>query len=549
MGALNINRLSKRYHLQPSQRERQRLLDASLQQVFEEDLDVALAELGIEEYGEICVRLVHVSLSFSLGHSQSDTCRHWSRIIARQICTELEKNSDNVLRFRSRLQALIAFADDISHNSMQRSWAWNQIGLSNLSTDASLNQARSQLVTALMREPTAILTVFKRLAEKQRLLPWLVELSSEEQTVLVDGLLSAADIEPRWLTSKTEAILVDAAEINQSPTLGDVSLSGSSLLKHLSANTSDVAKLSTEAHTWVILVLLEIEPMLFNRPAQVIKQSIAAAKQQLLSVFGVRGQAVQQKIERVDKQVTDTVRTSITSDTDKETSQDIAKDPVEATPADNTKVDAENRLQQEQSQIRQQSDQDEVSDPPVTAEQLQEATAIPEFIHSEFAGLFLLLAVLGETVEEGENNLIKQITAEPDLSARPLNWVLYQLTTRWLAIPTEDPALREFCAIDIDADWPFASDEEVTDLEASALDKYQCEIENHLFARYSPEGIDQAAIIATLCRQRAQLLIDSGWLELVFELNDVDTDIRRGGLDLDPGFVPWLGKVVKIRYE
>jgi len=32
-------------------------------------------------------------------------------------------------------------------------------------------------------------------------------------------------------------------------------------------------------------------------------------------------------------------------------------------------------------------------------------------------------------------------------------------------------------------------------------------------------------------------------------LNDVDTQIRRAGLDLDPGFVPWLGKVVKIRYE
>ena len=31
-------------------------------------------------------------------------------------------------------------------------------------------------------------------------------------------------------------------------------------------------------------------------------------------------------------------------------------------------------------------------------------------------------------------------------------------------------------------------------------------------------------------------------------LADVDVDVRRAGLDLDPGFVPWLGAVVVIRY-
>jgi hypothetical protein len=31
-------------------------------------------------------------------------------------------------------------------------------------------------------------------------------------------------------------------------------------------------------------------------------------------------------------------------------------------------------------------------------------------------------------------------------------------------------------------------------------------------------------------------------------LDSVDLDIRRAGLDLDPGWVPWLGVVVRYRY-
>jgi hypothetical protein len=40
-----------------------------------------------------------------------------------------------------------------------------------------------------------------------------------------------------------------------------------------------------------------------------------------------------------------------------------------------------------------------------------------------------------------------------------------------------------------------------------------------------------------------------GWLEIHFSLDDVATDLRRAGLDLDPGFLPWLGVVVRFVYD
>ena len=528
MEALNINRLSKRYHLRPSQRERQRLLDASLHQAFEEDLDDALAEVGIEDYGEICVRLLHVPLSFNFGQSQDETSQHWSRIIARHIRLELEKAGDNVIRFRSRLQALIAFADDVSHGNLQRSWAWNQIGLSDLSADASLSQAQSQLVTALSREPAAILTVFKRLAGKQRLLSFMLELSSEDRTVLVDGLVSESGIERRWLEPKPELVITTGAE--QSAALSETSLSRSSILTHLLANVSLALSLPVTPRIWVILILQELEPLLFRRAPEVISQAISTVEKRLLPVLmpGIesgQNEAIEQSHSR------------------EKTRQDRIDNLADVSPVATTSPDAVSQPQLDKtlSEKTVEQMQDEQT------EQLDEP--IPEIIQSEFAGLFLLLPLLAETTDELKTSLINQIAGEPAFSARPLSWVLYRLVSHWLMIPTSDPALREFCAIDIDADWPWPSDDEPTDSEASALDAFVTEIESRLLARYSPEGIEQSAVVETLCRRSARLLIDNGWLELIFELNDVDTQIRRAGLDLDPGFVPWLGKVVKIRYE
>ena len=43
--------------------------------------------------------------------------------------------------------------------------------------------------------------------------------------------------------------------------------------------------------------------------------------------------------------------------------------------------------------------------------------------------------------------------------------------------------------------------------------------------------------------------MEPGWIELHLPLSSVETPIRRLGLDLDPGWLPWLGCVVRIIYE
>ncbi len=49
-------------------------------------------------------------------------------------------------------------------------------------------------------------------------------------------------------------------------------------------------------------------------------------------------------------------------------------------------------------------------------------------------------------------------------------------------------------------------------------------------------------------RRFAVLDVQPGWVEAELRLADVDVRIRRAGLDLDPGFVWWLGTVVRFRH-
>jgi hypothetical protein len=56
------------------------------------------------------------------------------------------------------------------------------------------------------------------------------------------------------------------------------------------------------------------------------------------------------------------------------------------------------------------------------------------------------------------------------------------------------------------------------------------------------------AVVTRLARRSGTVRHSPGWIEFELRLIDVDLDVRRAGLDLDPGFVAWLGAVVVIRY-
>ncbi len=50
-----------------------------------------------------------------------------------------------------------------------------------------------------------------------------------------------------------------------------------------------------------------------------------------------------------------------------------------------------------------------------------------------------------------------------------------------------------------------------------------------------------------VCRP-GRLLATPTHLEVFFAHHQIDVRIRRAGADLDPGWLPWLGRVVRFHY-
>ena len=55
--------------------------------------------------------------------------------------------------------------------------------------------------------------------------------------------------------------------------------------------------------------------------------------------------------------------------------------------------------------------------------------------------------------------------------------------------------------------------------------------------------------LATLVRRPARLAVTATHGDVFFDLAHADLQVRRLGLDLDPGWLPWFGRVVGFHYE
>ncbi|MFK0252425.1 hypothetical protein [Streptomyces sp. NPDC090445] len=64
----------------------------------------------------------------------------------------------------------------------------------------------------------------------------------------------------------------------------------------------------------------------------------------------------------------------------------------------------------------------------------------------------------------------------------------------------------------------------------------------------APADADARRAVAALARRRGRVAAEAGWIEVVLAAGDADPQVRRAGLDLDPGWIGWLGAVVRYRY-
>ena len=67
-------------------------------------------------------------------------------------------------------------------------------------------------------------------------------------------------------------------------------------------------------------------------------------------------------------------------------------------------------------------------------------------------------------------------------------------------------------------------------------------------ARIDDPNTEPEALLSRIVSRRGVIEAEPGWLDVRLDLADVDVDVRVAGLDVDPGWVPWLGAVVRFSY-
>ena len=62
-------------------------------------------------------------------------------------------------------------------------------------------------------------------------------------------------------------------------------------------------------------------------------------------------------------------------------------------------------------------------------------------------------------------------------------------------------------------------------------------------------GDTAEALVARHLARRARVRIDHERIDVILAAEDVDLDVRRAGLDRDPGWLPWLRRTVRFVFE
>jgi hypothetical protein len=168
------------------------------------------------------------------------------------------------------------------------------------------------------------------------------------------------------------------------------------------------------------------------------------------------------------------------------------------------------------------------------------------WVWTGYAGLPFLLATAEPT------GVPDRLAAAPALSGRPLAWCLHVLGRLICDVEPDDAGLLALAASHWDA-WPEvraaaptapAEERELAGIAADWVRVTAWLLE----PGQGPPGPRAAELVGQMVRRPGSVLARPGWIEVRLPAEQVDLQVRRAGLDLDPGWVPWLGAVVRYRY-
>jgi len=541
--SVHIRRIKARYRLQPSQAAEKRRLDALLRRAAGEMLELALERAGVRSSEIICIRALSVPVSLRLSRADSALAAEWATMIAQAIALAATEPLTCV-RYLSRRLALIDMGTNIAQGRLDRVWAWRQIGfwLRN-DSPADVSTAAREFAQALRREPQGTVAVLAALAARgllRPLAPYLekswsqlafavleaggVNIASTDWNMALPGnfVLAADRLDPAQVPAPAfDAGAEPGAGAKLAPPARDdgfeeiathrarYALGRSLILRDL----RNLRLPEPAGKSLAILALLECEPALSQ---MAIQQLLAAAA----AVYDIEFRRAATSL----KPSNDFSRRALPGELRSE-----AK--AQALPPKSAGPDREHLLSGNTQQREGLSRQIETQGP-LRSQAL-----------TNFGGLLYLLHIVGAL------KIPERAMAFEAIATRGLAWFQHRLALALQPMDPDDPAALAFSGLGPTAEHPSRRQPPPSLEEQGFIDAMAAEVQDALGKSFpEPVGTPEK-LMQFVCRRQAQVVADPGWLEIRFSLEDVSVEIRRSGLDIDPGYVPWLGVVVKFVYE
>jgi len=540
MPEVRIRKLETNYRLPHAARAERRRLDDLRTAVLDQAFSLAIEQAGLSDDAELCIRDLLTTVSLRLQVPDRALVSHWSAVMAEEILNAISNGSTSrAVVYQSRRQAVADLAISVARGDFRRAWAWRQLGLWQSTMAANESQRVSELVRALCGEHGMIVPTLRVLAEAGWLSYIAERLTERHWETLALTVLSEAGANQLFSQSAPTApnrALREAQRV----------ISRSSLMSAFSSSALVLGPSVLVQRSIAALAIAEVEPALLHTETaaaliEIIADACTAssldANSDVASSFIADRGAAKQVVEDQSS-----VYASSYEATSYKASESRSKEHFD-------RANSTDHLRAQTSQVNDPGATSSLSQRLTEANEKSKPIDLRERAFTRWGGLLFLFAVFEDL------NLLEVIFEHPVLRERPFTWVLHQLAMTIAPVSPDDPAALAFAGLSPDIRFKpqIFADERGSDPPSSAeicgLRELATSMIEHLSSFLVFEDETPASLTEFVCRRRAEIVADPGWIEVRFSLDEVSTEIRRAGLDLDPGYLSWLGIVMRFVYE
>lgn len=575
MTGISIRHLHGRFRCAPGTVAEPRLRRI-LAKAVEDGLEAALGCRGLAGGGEVCLREIHAQSRLSLRETDPALSVELAMAITDAIAAGIREDPAGCVCYGSRAQALADFAAATLSGDFRRAWAWRQLGIRSAGFAVSVADAAGQVLGALAAEPRLAAAILAGLTEYPILFERLLSQAPRKLwPELGRSVAAALGASPDGLFRPGEP--EDLPGLAYDPVRRI--LAGSRIARALRA--SGVQGWGGEGlpSAWAILILGEAEPALLQAPrarSGAVVRAVARALVPAARVGTGAGQGAsggQARRQEASMAPDEPVMAQESAAAPEKSREGLESPPERGTVETAGASEAGVSVPETPpgagdpaadplgipSGMPEDSAVDLVGAPrspaPVGgASERGRSDRIPlapgrfdrpdtrRRGHTGFGGLLYLINLIGRI------GSIERIRTDPRLTARTPRWCLHQLALALAPVAGSDPAVLAFAGLLPGGEPPSANQAAPTGDETEALAERGRELLDALCERLDRQDEDEPARLDHVCRRPAEIVADPGWLEAHFALDQVAADIRAAGLDLDPGWVPWLGLVIRFVY-